>query len=161
MNNTYFLFYNIFVEVDDIMDWNKLLNIKNINIERNIRGVILGVKDELSELTQNQTCMIYSSYVFRSLREKGVNAKIINTEKIGFLHKHYFVLVPDENKYFLIDLTFSQFGNKSMPILLKNGYQEINNNIFNNYLDIVTNNEEHRELDINEVYFDSLVRGER
>lgn len=161
MNNTCFLFYNICVKVVDIMDWNKLLNIRNLDVEKNIINVISSVRKELSELTENQTCIIYSSYVFRSLREKGVNAKIISTQKIGFLHKHYFVLVPDQSKYYLIDLTYSQFSNNSMPNLIKNGYQEINDEIFNKYLDVVTEQEEHSDLSINEVYFECLIKGGR
>ena len=45
-------------------------------------------------------------------------AYIVDTDDLGFHYKHRFVLVPDNNLYYLVDLTYKQFG-KDDDILSK------------------------------------------
>ena len=128
-----------------------LLNVKNNDIEKIIKSTIKDVNEELDGLHPEQTCLIYSSYVYRALKNVNINARIINTVDLGFDYRHFFTLVPDNKSFYIIDLTFSQFNNKTMPKLLKDGYQEVNDQEFNKYLDIVT--KEHlKDYFLDEVY---------
>ena len=138
----------------------KLLNIQNNDIEKSIKLSINTVNEELDGLNPEQTCLIYSSYIYRNLKKMNINTRMINTLDLGFNYEHFFNLVPDNNSFYLIDLTFSQFNNEQMPNLLKNGYQIINDNEFNKYLDIVT--QDHiKDFSLNDVYIGLKSMGGR
>ena len=128
-----------------------LLNVQNNDIEESIKYCIKAVNEELDGLHPEQTCLIYTSYVYRVLKKMNVNVRMINTNNLGFDYNHFFNLVPDNRSFYLIDLTFSQFNNETMPILLKEGYQIVNDQEFNKYLDIVT--QEHlKDFSLDDVY---------
>ncbi len=80
-------------------------------------------------------------------------AYIVDTDDLGFDYKHRFVLVPDNNLYYLVDLTYKQFG-KDDDILSKlynEGYELIDNDKYNYYLSKVTGSE--KDITIDESLF--------
>ena len=83
----------------------KLLNIQNNDIEKSIKLSINTVNEELDGLNPEQTCLIYSSYIYRNLKKMNINTRMINTLDLGFNYEHFFILVPDNNSFYLIDLT--------------------------------------------------------
>ena len=118
--------------------YDKMLNINNLDIEEEIKLTISDVKKELSELTTDQTCKIYSSMIYEKLKEKGILSKLIDTENFGNDFSHMFVIALDNNDKYLIDLTYEQFKEKEkLNDLLTNGYIKIDDETFKDYLEIV------------------------
>lgn len=119
------------------MDYSKLVNIKNIDYEKEIKDIIKKVKDEYDGLTTDMTCKIYSSIIHSKLREKHVNSRIINTKDLGFAYEHQFVIASNLQEKYLIDLTYSQFFSE-LPLEFKNldtnGYIKYDDNILKEYL---------------------------
>ena len=77
---------------------------------------------------------------------------------MGFSFSHRFVLVYDNNYYYLLDLTYKQFLNKDARFLklLKEGYQKINNDDFNYYLkNILTSEFKNKDLE-DAFYFNKI-----
>ncbi len=103
---------------------NNLYDLLNItgNKEDKIKEAIKKTKNELHDLTENQTCKIYSSYLSNNLTSNHIVNKIIKTGDFSS-YDHHFILIPNDNKsYYLIDLTYSQFNNiEYFEELLKNG----------------------------------------
>lgn len=118
--------------------YDKMLNINNLDIEEEIKTTINDVKNELSELTTDQTCKIYSSMIYEKLKEKGVLSKLIDTENFGNDFSHMFVIALDNNDKYLIDLTYEQFKEKDkLNSLLTDGYIKVDDDTFKDYLEIV------------------------
>ena len=77
----------------------------------------------------------------------------VDTDNLGFHYKHRFVLVPDNNLYYLVDLTYKQFG-KDDDILSKlssDGYEKIDNDKYCYYLSKVTGSD--KDITIDESLF--------
>lgn len=121
--------------------FNMMQNIRGINVEEEIKKAILKVRNELTCLTENQTCLIYSSYLFEDLKYRGINVRLINTMDLGLNFEHYFVLVKSADNYFLGDLTYSQFLDSNFNNLLIDGYMKLDNNILNEYLSLIDRKE--------------------
>lgn len=118
--------------------YDKMLNINNLDVEEEIKSTVNDVKNELSELTTDQTCKIYSSMIYEKLKEKGVLSKLIDTENFGNDFSHMFVIALDNTDKYLIDLTYEQFKEKEkLNDLLTNGYIKIDDETFKDYLEIV------------------------
>ena len=114
-----------------------ILNIRNINVEEEIKKSIAEVREELSDLTDERTCMIYTSYMYQSLRKKSIMALIIDTyNDLELNYSHYYIMVPiDNKKCYIVDLTYQQFGyDKRFNDIYLKGYQLVNNDEYNNYL---------------------------
>ena len=112
-------------------------NILNLDKEEIIIDVIKLVKKELSELTTDRTCKIYSNYVSLYLRANYILHRNIDTGEYGYDYSHKFCLVPKDEDYYLIDLTFSQFNNLEFLDLLIDGYTIVNKEELHRYLEIV------------------------
>lgn len=95
----------------------------------------------MNGLDYERMCLIYSSYLYENLKELSSLAYIIDTTDLGFTFKHRFILVPDINICYLIDLTFKQFLDKSAEFskLEIDGYQKVDDKTYNDYLTLVTN----------------------
>lgn len=131
-----------------------LLNIANQNIEQVVINTIEETKEELKSLTKEQTCKIYSSYIKRSLDEKHVLNKIINTkDDLDFSYEHEFVLVPDKDDYYLIDLTYEQFGTDNELWKLHDfGYEKMTDNKWKYYLKRISQND-YKNIDMKDVMY--------
>lgn len=71
---------------------------------------------------------------------------------MGFDYKHRFILVPDNNLYYLVDLTYKQFGKDDiLNSLYNNGYQEVDGDKYNYYLSKVTGS--NKDIAIDESLF--------
>ena len=128
--------------------YDKMLNINNLDIEEEIKSTINDVNNELSELTTDQTCKIYSSMIYEKLKEKGILSKLIDTENFGNDFSHMFVIALDNTDKYLIDLTYEQFKEKEkLNDLLTNGYIKIDDETFKDYLEIVLNNKNSFSID--------------
>lgn len=112
-------------------------NIRGINIEEEIKNAIYMVRNVLRGLTKNQTCAIYSSYLFEEMKRRHLNVRLINTLDLNLNFEHYFILINNEGEFYLADLTYEQFNNHNFDNLLINGYMKINDNILNDYLNII------------------------
>lgn len=113
------------------------INIKNNNIEDEIKNSIHKVKEDLKELITERMCKIYTSYLYLNLKEKGVLSKIIDTkEDLNLDYSHYFLVIPKDNNYsYIIDLTYSQFKYNSLfEELYLNGFQLLNKIEYKEYL---------------------------
>ena len=133
--------------------YDRMLNIANIDKESIIRKAIENTKRDLDGLDYERMCLVYSSYLYENLKELSCLAYIIDTNDLGFDYKHRFVLVPDNNLYYLVDLTYKQFG-KDDDILSKlynEGYELIGNDKYNYYLSKVTGSE--KDITIDESLF--------
>jgi len=117
-------------------------NIKRVNREEIIKECIINSKKNLNGLTNERMCKVYSSSVFQELNKKGIGARIINTVDLGFDYEHHFVLVNDIDKYYLIDLTFSQFliNDNMFNELNSCGYIMVNDELLNRYLSFINKN---------------------
>ena len=122
--------------------YDKILNINGKNIEDEIKNAIIETRQQLSDLDQDRTCLIYSSYLYTNLKKRHILAHIIDTKDLGFSFQHRFILVYNKD-YYLIDLTYSQFLNDDTIFskLLKEGYQKIDNKLFLIYLKIIEKND--------------------
>ena len=138
----------------DLFEWSQ--NIAKINQSKVISNSIKNVNNELSGLTKERMCKVYSSYVYNELKKNHMLARLINTSDLGFDFEHQFVLVPINQltkDYYLIDLTYSQFvknieDEKVFTELLNKGYQKINNELWIKYLkNILRNNNVNSSID--------------
>ena len=146
----------------ELYDWMK--NIRKTNVEEEIKNSIITTKEKLNNLTEDRTCFIYSSYLYEELKNKHIPARIISTKDLGYDYEHRFVLVSneiEEDNYYLIDLTFSQFlqKNEKNPLflsLLENGYQEINNDLWTFYIEYVTGNQNEIPFSLDKIFYQDL-----
>ena len=107
--------------------YDRMLNIANIDKESIIRKAIENTKSDLDGLEYERMCLVYNWYLYENLKDMSCLAYIVDTDDLGFDYKHRFVLVPDNNLYYLVDLTYKQFG-KDDDILSKlssDGYEKI------------------------------------
>lgn len=102
-------------------------------------------------------CKVYSSYLHEELQKRHVPASIINTMEIGIDYEHIFILVSTniEEKYYLSDLTFNQFhtNENEFTKLLIDGYQIVDNSLFNKYLQIISNNKLDEPIYIDDAFY--------
>ncbi len=134
--------------------YDKITNIREIDRVKVIEEVIKEVKQEYQKLTTKRTCVIYSSLVYILLNQKHITTRIINTKDLNLNFEHQFCLVPDQNnKYYLIDLTYDQFNNTNFKELSQNGYIIINDLEFNKYLNIVTNGEAKDIYEVDQIFY--------
>ena len=140
--------------------FSKMTNILNENQEELLKQAIEKVKQELKDLTPERTCKIYNNYLYQEIIKRHINAKLINTLDLNCTYEHQFVLLSiyknGESTFFLADLTFSQFVKEAniFSDLLTNGYQKVDDFMFNQYLSIVLNKEYTSFLLLEDVYFD-------
>ena len=139
--------------------YDRMLNIANIDKESIIRKAIENTKSDLDGLDYERMCLVYSSYLYENLKDMSCLAYIIDTNDLGLSYKHRFVLVPvDNNNYYLADLTYKQFG-KDDDILSKlssDGYEKIDNDKYNYYLNKVTGSD--KDITIDESLFREAKR---
>ena len=120
------------------MDVNDLINLNSLDQEKEITKAIIETEEQLSGLTKEQTCLIYSSYLNNNLKKHHIISRIINTKDLDCSYEHQFNLVPIDNKnYYLLDLNYEQFHNDDFPKLNENGYMKVNDISFQLYLTIV------------------------
>ena len=123
-----------------------LINIKKLDIETEIKEAIEDTKDELSNLTTETTCMIYSDYLSRNLTKRHVINRVVSTSDYNLPYYHQFNIVPGkDNKLYLIDLTFPQFQVSTLDELTKKGYMLVDTDTYGKYLDIVGNVNKEKE----------------
>ena len=133
--------------------YDRMLNIANLNKESIIRKAIENTKSDLNGLEYERMCLVYNWYLYENLKDMSCLAYIVDTDDLGFDYKHRFVLVPDNNLYYLVDLTYKQFGkeDKVLNKLYTDGYQEIDNDKYNYYISRVTGN--NKDITIDESLF--------
>ena len=133
--------------------YDRMLNIANIDKESIIRKAIENTKSDLNGLDYERMCLVYNWYLYENLKDMSCLAYIVDTDDLGFHYKHRFVLVPDNNLYYLVDLTYKQFG-KDDDILSKlssDGYEKIDNDKYCYYLSKVTGSD--KDITIDESLF--------
>ena len=133
--------------------YDRMLNIANLNKESIIRKAIENTKSDLNGLDYERMCLVYNWYLYENLKDMSCLAYIVDTDDLGFHYKHRFVLVPDNNLYYLVDLTYKQFG-KDDDILSKlssDGYEKIDNDKYCYYLSKVTGSD--KDITIDESLF--------
>lgn len=133
--------------------YDRMLNIANLNKEFIIRKAIENTKSDLDGLDYERMCLVYNWYLYENLKDMSCLAYIVDTDDLGFHYKHRFVLVPDNNLYYLVDLTYKQFG-KDDDILSKlssDGYEKIDNDKYCYYLSKVTGSD--KDITIDESLF--------
>ena len=133
--------------------YDRMLNIANLNKESIIRKAIENTKSDLDGLDYERMCLVYNWYLYENLKDMSCLAYIVDTDDLGFHYKHRFVLVPDNNLYYLVDLTYKQFG-KDDDILSKlssDGYEKIDNDKYCYYLSKVTGSD--KDITIDESLF--------
>jgi hypothetical protein len=121
-------------------------NIKGIDYEEKIKEAIRIVRNKLNGLDIKQTCLIYASLVYDTLREMGITARIASTEKLD-CYLHYFVMVLDKNKYYVIDLTYGQFMSNKLSNLITDGYMLMSDEDFLLYEQVISNKNLNYTLD--------------
>ena len=133
--------------------YDRMLNIANIDKESIIKKAIENTKSDLEGLEYERMCLVYNSYLYENLKDMSCLAYIVDTDDLGFDYKHRFVLVSDNNLYYLVDLTYKQFGkeDKVLNKLYNDGYQEIDNDKYNYYISRVTGN--NKDITIDESLF--------
>lgn len=133
--------------------YDRMLNIANIDKESIIRKAIENTKSDLEGLDYERMCLVYNWYLYENLKDMSCLAYIVDTDDLGFDYKHRFVLVSDNNLYYLVDLTYKQFGkeDKVLNKLYNDGYQEIDNDKYNYYISRVTGN--NKDITIDESLF--------
>ena len=115
-----------------------ILNIDGRTTEEKIEKAIENTHEELSDLVEERMCMVYTDTLARYLSEEHTVYRKISTKELGQSYDHNFILVPKEENYYLIDLTFSQFRQKEgFQLLTQKGYQYIDNSLWNAYIEIV------------------------
>ena len=131
------------------MDSYSLINLFNGNIEDKIKEAINKTKIELSDLTTDRTCIIYTNYLYKNLKDVHVLAHIICTADIGLDYFHQFIMVPaSKNQYYIADLTYSQFGEEEyLKGLYENGYQKLNGEEFDIYMNKISGTDNTFDLD--------------
>ena len=139
--------------------YDRMLNIANIDKESIIRKAIENTKSDLAGLDYERMCLVYNWYLYENLKDMSCLAYIVDTDDLGFDYKHRFVLVPTDNSnYYLADLTYKQFG-KDDDILSKlynDGYEMIDNEKYNYYLNKVTGT--NKDITIDESLFKDTNR---
>jgi len=133
--------------------YDRMLNIANLNKETVIKRAIENTKSDLDGLDYERMCLVYNWYLYENLKDMSCLAYIVDTDDLGFSYKHRFVLVPDNNLYYLVDLTYKQFG-KDDDILSKlssDGYEKIDNDKYCYYLSKVTGSD--KDITIDESLF--------
>ena len=133
--------------------YDRMLNIANLNKETVIKRAIENTKSDLNGLDYERMCLVYNWYLYENLKDMSCLAYIVDTDDLGFHYKHRFVLVPDNNLYYLVDLTYKQFG-KDDDILSKlssDGYEMLDNEKYNYYLNKVTGT--NKDITIDESLF--------
>lgn len=132
--------------------YEKLINIKGLDLNKEIRDVISEVKSYYEDLTIDRTCYIYSSKIYDELKKRGISAHLINTNELDFRYEHYFVLVPiDEKDYYLIDPTYGQFNSyEIIQELLLNSYVKLDNEIWNKYIETI---DDSKKIGISEAFY--------
>lgn len=140
--------------------YDRITNISNTNIEEELEKSIYSVRINLSKLDEERTCKIYSSALLEELKNKHIPAHLISTNDLGFDYEHYFLMIPNQDKFYLSDLTFSQFCayNEDYSDLLIAGYQEINNDFLNKYLKLVTNQDLDKSFSIDDIFYGNIKR---
>ena len=132
--------------------YDRMLNIANIDKESIIKQAIKKTKSDLTNLDYERMGLVYSSYLYENLKSLSCLAYIIDTNDLGFDYKHRFILVPDNNLYYLVDLTYKQFGKDDiLNSLYNNGYQEVDGDKYNYYLSKVTGS--NKDIAIDESLF--------
>lgn len=126
-------------------------NILNVNKEEAIQEVVNKTKSELEGLTTERTCKVYSDYISRNLHSKNILHRNIDTKDFGYDYSHKFCIVPNEEDYYLIDLTYSQFNNFDFVDLLLDGYMIISKDELKEYMNIVGKN--NIDIDIDSLLF--------
>ena len=116
--------------------YDRMLNIANIDKESIIKKAIENTKSDLEGLEYERMCLVYNWYLYENLKDMSCLAYIVDTDDLGFHYKHRFVLVPDNNLYYLVDLTYKQFGKKDEVLnkLYNDGYEMLDNEKYNYYL---------------------------
>ena len=138
--------------------YDRMLNITNLDKETVIKRAIENTKSDLDGLEYERMCLVYNWYLYENLKDMSCLAYIVDTNDLGFDYKHRFVLVPDNNLYYLVDLTYKQFG-KDDDILSKlynEGYELIDNDKYNYYLNKVTGT--NKDITIDESLFKETNR---
>lgn len=126
-------------------------NILGLDKEEVIIDVINSIKNELKDLTTDRTCKIYSDYVSSYLRSKYILNRNIDTGEFGCDYSHKFCLVPKEEDYYLIDLTYSQFNNLEFLDLLIDGYMIVNKEELKRYIEIVGKSK--KDISVDTLFF--------
>ena len=116
-----------------------LLNIKNVDIEKEIIASIKETKEELNGLTTNRTCKIYSSKINEILKKKSIVNRLVDTKTKDMDYSHQFVIVPKNDiLFYVIDLTANQFNYNSLyDDMYNKGYMIMNDEEYNQYLDYI------------------------
>ena len=133
--------------------YDRMLNIANLNKEFIIRKAIENTKSDLDGLDYERMCLVYNWYLYENLKDMSCLAYIVDTDDLGFDYKHRFVLVPDNNLYYLVDLTYKQFGKDDEVLnkLYNDGYEMLDNEKYNYYLNKVTGT--NKDITIDESLF--------
>ena len=133
--------------------YDRMLNIANLNKESIIRKAIENTKSDLDGLDYERMCLVYNWYLYENLKDMSCLAYIVDTDDLGFDYKYRFVLVPDNNLYYLVDLTYKQFGKKDEVLnkLYNDGYEMLDNEKYNYYLNKVTGT--NKDITIDESLF--------
>lgn len=124
--------------------------------ENELINAITCVKQELSGLTEERMCKVYSSFLLKELLKHHIPSRLINTLDLGLNYEHIFVLVAANQMedYFLLDLTFSQFKTcDHFTKLLTDGYQKVNDNDLNYYLNIITKANFTNQFSLDNIFF--------
>lgn len=151
---------------DKMSLYDLMQNICNVDKETTIKKAIHNTTDNLKGLTQERMCKVYSGSIYDELKDFHIPARIISSTDIKEGYEHEFVLVPEnieEDKFYLIDLTFNQFPKEitnSLNQLETNGYQLIDNKLFNIYFNHVTNKNELTPT-ISDVFYKNSTKNNR
>ena len=97
---------------------------------------------------------LWLSYVKGSLDEKHILNKIINSkEDLDLSYEHEFVIVPDNDDYYLIDLTYEQFGiDNELWKLHDFGYEKMTNNKWKHYLHQISKND-YKDVELKDIIY--------
>lgn len=115
-----------------------ILNLDGKTVEEKIKKSISKTKEELSGLSVERMCMIYSGYLLDNLRREHAICRLVDTTDLGLDYQHHFILVNNGEEYYLVDLTYSQFGDDSLDKLLSDGYDLVDDAKFSKYLRVVS-----------------------
>lgn len=123
-----------------IMSLMDKLNILNKNVDEDVSSAIKEVRKQLDGLYEERTCKIYNSYLYNELKKRHVHVRLINTNDLNIGYEHYFVLILTlSNRYFIGDLTYSQFNSSDFIELVEKGFMRVDDDRFNKYLNIISN----------------------
>ncbi len=139
--------------------YDRMLNIANIDKETVIKRAIENTKSDLDGLDYERMSLVYNWYLYENLKDMSCLAYIIDTNDLGFDYEHRFVLVPiDDTSYYLADLTYKQFGKEDEILnkLYDDGYEMIDNEKYNYYLNKVTGT--NKDITIDESLFKETKR---